>query len=116
MDRRSFLAGAVGLALAPRAFGATGRRVVLVTADLEHRLVVVDLANGRVLRHIATLDRPRSIETAGETAVVAHSEIGAITIVQARTLRVVHVLEGFGEPRYAAAHPDGRHAYVTDAK
>jgi hypothetical protein len=29
---------------------------------------------------------------------------------------VEHVLRGFGEPRYTAAHPDGRHAYVTDAK
>jgi hypothetical protein len=116
MDRRSFLAGAAALALAPRALGAAGRQVALVTADLEHRLVVVELASGRVLRHIATLDQPRSIETVGETAVVAHSEIGAITIVQARTLRVAHVLEDFGEPRYTAAHPDGRHAYVTDAQ
>ena len=24
--------------------------------------------------------------------------------------------DGFGEPRYTAGHPDGRHAYVTDAK
>ena len=116
MDRRSFLAGAVGLALAPRALGATGRRVALVTADLEHRLVVVALATGRVLRHVAPLDPPRRLEAVGETAIVDHSELGAITIVQARTLRVAHVLEGFGEPRYTAAHPDGRHAYVTDAK
>jgi len=48
-------------------------------------------------------------------AVVAHSEIGAITIVRGGTLTVAHVLHGFGEPRYTAAHPDGRHAYVTDA-
>ncbi|MFL5925841.1 MAG: YncE family protein [Gaiellaceae bacterium] len=117
MDRRSFLAAAAGLALAPRALAELApRRVALVTADLEHRLVVVDLASGRVLRHLATLDRPRSIETVGAFAVVAHSEIGAITIVRAETLRVRHVLEGFGEPRYTAAHPDGRHAYVTDAK
>jgi DNA-binding beta-propeller fold protein YncE len=26
------------------------------------------------------------------------------------------VLHGFGEPRYTAGHPDGRHAYVTDAE
>src|SRR5439155_26329780 len=32
-----------------------------------------------------------------------------------RDTRVVSVLRGFGEPRYTAAHPDGRHAYVTDA-
>jgi len=26
------------------------------------------------------------------------------------------VLRGFGEPRYTAGHPDGRHAFVSDAK
>ena len=117
MDRRAFIAAAAGLALAPRALAAAGsRRVALVTADLEHRLVVVDLAGGRVLRHVPTVDQPRSIETVGGFAVVAHSELGAITVVRASPLRAVHVLEGFGEPRYTAAHPDGRHAYVTDAK
>ena len=49
-------------------------------------------------------------------AVVAHSELGALTLVRGSTLRVEHVLHGFGEPRYTAGHPDGRHAYVTDAK
>jgi DNA-binding beta-propeller fold protein YncE len=116
MDRRSFLAGAAALAVAPRALAAGKRRVALVTADLERRLVVVDLVSGRVHRFIPTLDQPRSIETVGATAVVAHSEIGAITIVRAATLRVTHVLQGFGEPRYTAGHPNGRHAYVTDAQ
>jgi hypothetical protein len=48
--------------------------------------------------------------------VVAHSEIGVVSIVHGGSQRVAHVLRGFGEPRYTAAHPDGRHAYVTDAK
>jgi DNA-binding beta-propeller fold protein YncE len=61
------------------------------------------------------LPRPRSIEAVGPMAVVAHSELGAVTIVRGATLAVEHVLRGFGEPRYTAAHPDGRHAYVTDA-
>ena len=59
---------------------------------------------------------PRSIEAVGPMAVVAHSEIGALTLVRGSTLAVEHVLRGFGEPRYTAGHPDGRHAYVTDAK
>jgi DNA-binding beta-propeller fold protein YncE len=84
-----------------------------VTADEQSRLVAVELANGRVLRHIATLGSPRSIETVGETAVVAHTERGALSLV--RDLSVAHVVPGFDEPRYTAAHPDGRHAYVTDA-
>src|SRR5439155_1255495 len=31
------------------------------------------------------------------------------------TLRVRAVLYDFAEPRYAAGHPDGRHAFVTDS-
>jgi DNA-binding beta-propeller fold protein YncE len=117
MDRRAFVTGAVGLALAPRALARAGASVAvaLVTADLESRLVAVDLETGRVSRHVRTLASPRSIETVGNTAVVAHSELGAISLVHGRTLGVAHVLRGFGEPRYTAAHPDGRHAYVTDA-
>ena len=68
-----------------------------------------------MLRSVPTLRFPRSIEAVGDRAVVAHSEIGAVSIVDGRSLRVVHVLHGFGEPRYTAGHPDGRHAYVTDA-
>jgi DNA-binding beta-propeller fold protein YncE len=110
MDRRAFLLGGTGALVLAR-----GRApVVLVTADLEARLVAVDLRSGRVRARVPTLDYPRSIEAVGRRALVAHSEVGAVSIVDALT--VVHVLRGFGEPRYTAAHPDGRHAYVTDAK
>jgi DNA-binding beta-propeller fold protein YncE len=116
VDRRAFLLGAASLALAPRAVAGTRRRpLALVTADLEARLVAVDLASGRVRRHLATEPKPRSIEAVGETAVVAHSEIGLVSLVRTATLTVTHVLHGFGEPRYTAGHPDGRHAFVTDA-
>ncbi len=118
MDRRAFLAGAVSLAVSPRAFaaGLGGRELALVTADEESRLVAVDLRTGKTRRHVSTLPQPRSIEAVGDAAVVAHSELGVVTILRARTLRVARVLRGFGEPRYTAAHPDGRHAYVTDAE
>ena len=118
MDRRAFIAGAAALALAPRGLAEieAGREVALVTADLESRLVAVDLETGRVHRYVPTLPRPRSIETVGSRAVVAHSEIGVVTIVRSSSLSVAHVLRGFGEPRYTAGHPDGRHAYVSDAK
>src|SRR5439155_5547176 len=117
MDRRSFLLGASSLALAPRLLARlpSSKELALVTADEEARLVAVELASGRVQRYVKTLPKPRSIESVGGMAVVAHSEIGAITIVRGRTLAVAHVLHGFGEPRYTAGHPDGRHAYVTDA-
>jgi hypothetical protein len=118
MDRRAFIAGAAALALAPRGLaGIEARReVALVTADLESRLVAVDLETGRVHRYVPTLPRPRSIETVGSRTVVAHSEIGVVTIVRNSSLSVAHVLRGLGEPRYTAGHPDGRHAYVSDAK
>jgi DNA-binding beta-propeller fold protein YncE len=116
MDRRAFIAGAASLVAAPRALAAAGLEVALVTADEESRLVAVELPGGGVHRYVRTLPKPRSIETVGPMAVVAHSELGAITIVRGATLRVEHVLRGFGEPRYTAAHPNGRYAYVTDAR
>jgi DNA-binding beta-propeller fold protein YncE len=115
MDRRAFVAGAASLVLAPRAFASLGREVALVTADEEARLVAVELVSGRVLRHVRTVAKPRSIEAVGPMAVVAHSELGVVSLVRGSTLRVEHTLRGFGEPRYTAGHPDGRHAYVTDA-
>jgi hypothetical protein len=118
VDRRAFVVGAASLVLAPRGFArlGLGRETALVTADLEARLVAVDLARGRVRRYVRTLPKPRSIEAVGEVAVVAHSELGAVTLVRGSTLTVADVLHGFGEPRYTAGHPDGRHAYVTDAE
>ena len=118
MDRRAFIAGAASFVLAPRALAQLGldAEIALVTADLEARLVAVDLATGRIRRYVQTLPQPRSIETVGGTAVVAHSELGVITLVRGETLEIARVLRGFGEPRYTAGHPDGRHAYVTDAE
>jgi DNA-binding beta-propeller fold protein YncE len=118
VNRREFLALGASIALAPRTAAAelAAPPLALVTADLEARLVVVDLRNGRARGSIRTLPHPRSIETVGGTAVVAHSEIGAVTLVDAATLRPVRVLRAFREPRYTAAHPHGRYAFVTDAE
>jgi DNA-binding beta-propeller fold protein YncE len=115
MDRRQFVVGAASLALAPRAFAESirGKPVVLVTADLESRLVAVDLASGRVLRYVPTRPGPRSIETVGETAVVGHFTSGVVTLVHAPMLEVTHVVR-VERPRYTAAHPAGRYAFVTD--
>jgi DNA-binding beta-propeller fold protein YncE len=107
VNRLELLLGAAGLALG----GADP--LALVTADLEAHVVAVDLARPRVVRRIPTAPYPRSIETVGRTAVVAHPEPGAVSLI-GRDLRVRHVLRGLGRPRYTAAHPDGRHAYVSD--
>jgi hypothetical protein len=117
MDRRALITGAASLVLAPRALARlAGRELVLVTADEEARLVAVELPGGRVHRYVSTVPKPRSIESVGPMAVVAHSEIGAVSLVRGATLDVEHVLRGFGEPRYTAGHPDGRVAYVSDAR
>ncbi|HEV3477889.1 MAG TPA: hypothetical protein VG144_00410 [Gaiellaceae bacterium] len=118
MNRREFVLTAAALALAPDAVARElkgGPPVALVTADLESRIVVVSLANGRVLRSIPTLAGPRSIERVGASAVVAHTAHGAISILEPPLRGVRHVIDGLGEPRYTAGSSDGRHAYVTDS-
>jgi DNA-binding beta-propeller fold protein YncE len=85
----------------------------LVTCDAEARLAVVDLGSFRVVRFIHTPADPRAIERVGGRAVVCHTATSAVSIVDRSG--VVHVLRGLVEPRYAIAHPDGRHAFVTDS-
>jgi DNA-binding beta-propeller fold protein YncE len=111
VNRREFIAAAVAAPFVLRS-GASSP-LALVTADLESAVAVVDPIAGRVLRRIATRPDPRSIERVGEIAVVAHTATGEVSLLRGFTVR--HVLRGFGEPRYTAASPDGRHAYVTDS-
>jgi DNA-binding beta-propeller fold protein YncE len=116
VNRRDFLRVA---ALAPfalrasSALAAARSPVALVTCDTEARIAVVDLRSLRVVDSIPTLPDPRSLELVGDLAVVCHTAVGALSIVDGR--RVRHVLRGVEEPRYTAAHPDGVHAFVTDS-
>jgi DNA-binding beta-propeller fold protein YncE len=112
MNRAEFL---VAAAAAPLALRSRRSSLALVTADTESRLAVVDLDQGAVRSHIATRPGPRSIERVGETAVVAHTVLGAVTLVDAGKLEIRNVLDGFGEPRYTAGTADGRQAFVTDS-
>ena len=124
MDRKRFLAAAAAPLVLGRlldgsvpealARGLGGTPLALVTADLESSVVAVDLSTGRVHRRLQTLADPRSIETVRGGALVAHTALGRLTLVDSR-LRV-HELEGeLGAPRYAAASPGGRYAYVSDS-
>jgi DNA-binding beta-propeller fold protein YncE len=118
MDRREFVLAAATLPLALRTPSARagGTPLVLVTADTQAHVAVVDPASGRIVRRIETLPGPRSIESVGDVvAVVAHTARGTLSLVDARTLEVRRVLGGLREPRYAAAHPAGRFAFVTDS-
>ena len=119
MNRREFLVAAaslpVALRFAPDAL-AGGDPIALVTADTQSRVVAVELSTGRIMRSIRTLPGPRSIESClGRFAVVAHTNAGAVSVIHGPTLRVTHVLHDFHQPRYTAAHPNGRLAYVTDS-
>jgi hypothetical protein len=118
VNRRQFVVGAAAAIAAPSAFGRAmgGWPLALVTADLEARIAAVELSTGRVVRQIPTLEDPRSIETMqGSHALVAHTAVGAVSLIDGLELRVRRVLRGFSEPRYAAVDRAGRYAYVTDS-
>lgn len=124
MDRRAFLAAAasvpVSLAWHERSRAASVkvsqgpvRRLALVTADLEGHVVAVDLATSRIVERIPTAPGPRSIETVGDVAVVAHTALGRLSLIDAGSLAVRRTLDGFAAPRYTAANEVL--AYVTDS-
>ncbi len=113
MNRREFVVLAAGAPLTLRRALTGPAGMALVTCDSESRLAVVDLAAFSVVGHIPTLADPRAIELVGQRAVVCHTAVGAVSIVDRHGVR--DVLHGFEEPRYTAAHPDGRHAFVTDS-
>lgn len=123
VNRRRFLAAAlaapVAIGLDPRrVLGATtgGAVVALVTADLESHVVALETASGRILKRIRTLEAPRSIESSPYGhVVVAHTPIGALSVLDAATLTVRAVVRGLGAPRYTAMHPAEKLAYVTDS-
>ncbi|HTZ06159.1 MAG TPA: hypothetical protein VMB53_10420 [Gaiellaceae bacterium] len=120
MDRRGFLVAATAAPFALRdaagalaAGGPSG--LALVTADLEARVVAVELATGRIHSTIPTHPDPRSIERVGAVAVVAHTDAAAVSLVDGSSLAVRRVIDAFEEPRYTAGSADGRYAYVTDS-
>ncbi len=121
MDRREFLLTAaaipIGLALGENApASARGGSVALVTADLEDEVVVLDPSSARTLARIPTAAGPRSIEAVdSRLAVVAHTQAGLVSVVDAATRVIRAELDDFVAPRYTAVHPNRRIAYVTDS-
>lgn len=122
MDRRAFLMGGAAWALGARGRAAAAAEAfALVTADAEAHVAVVRLDGVRVVRRVATVDDPRSIERSpgGTAAIVGHAEAGAITLLalgRGGDVRVRRVLRGFGQPRYTAFAPGGAGlAYVSDS-
>jgi DNA-binding beta-propeller fold protein YncE len=122
MNRREFLVAASGAALslgtgASALAGRTGGApLVYATADLESHVVVLDPSTARVVDRIRTGPGPRSIEAVRATiAVVAHTEHGVVSLLDATSGRVRAELERFSAPRYTAVHPSLPYAYVTDS-
>jgi DNA-binding beta-propeller fold protein YncE len=116
MRRREFLATLGLLPLLPYACESRRPALALATADTESHVAVLDAATGRVRARVATLEGPRSIEAAGGgRAVVAHTDAGALTLLESVPVRIRRVLRGMAQPRYTAVAPDGRHAYVSDS-
>src|SRR6188472_1622206 len=105
MNRRTFLGAAlaapVAIGLDPmRVLGATtgGAVVALVTADLESHVVALETASGQIVKRIRTVEAPRSIESSPfGHVVVAHTPIGALSVLDAATLTVRAVVRGLGE-------------------
>ena len=124
MNRREFVltAGAAALWLtrvAPSAFASRlgGTPLVYATADLESHVVVLDLETARVVDRIRTGPGPRSIEAVrGTVAVVAHTDHGVVSLLDAVSGRLRAELEGFTSPRYTAVHPRLPYVYVTDSE
>ncbi|HEY4346706.1 MAG TPA: hypothetical protein VGM80_03890 [Gaiellaceae bacterium] len=118
MKRREFLALAAAAPFALRAGAADALRgaTALVTCDTEARVAVVDLGSGRVSRSIPVTPGPRAIERVGSgLALICHTVTGTVTVLDGRSGEIRHVLEAFPEPRYAARHSDGVHAFVSDS-
>ena len=121
MDRRDFLLAAAAapfaLALDPLASAARlGGPLVLVTADLESHVVVADPSSARTLARIPTAVGPRSIESVdARTALIAHTEHGLVSVVDAGSREIRAEVDEFTAPRYTAVHPTRPIAYVTDS-
>jgi DNA-binding beta-propeller fold protein YncE len=117
MNRRRFLGVAAATILfGPDAARAGASTLAIATCDVDAQLAVVDVRTGRLVHSIRCLPDPRSIELVGRrVALVCHTAQGAISLLDASSLAVRRVVHGFHQPRYTAAHPDGRHAFVTDS-
>jgi DNA-binding beta-propeller fold protein YncE len=112
MNRAEFLLAATAVPFAVRQLPSP---IAFATADDASHIAVVDMASGVVRSRIPTRPGPRSIESTGDAAVVAHWDLGELTVLDSRKLTVRHVLSGFEQPRYTAASPNGRYAFVTDS-
>jgi DNA-binding beta-propeller fold protein YncE len=92
-----------------------GSPVALVTAETQNALLAISLPSGALVRRIPLPADPENVVLDPARKVVVVSTRGhAVTILSARTLRVLKVLRAFTRPHLAALSPNGRWAFVTD--
>jgi DNA-binding beta-propeller fold protein YncE len=87
------------------------------TGDIGSNTVTeLDLATGRMLRHIAVPTQPEAINVApdGSEAWVGSNATGRVSVVDARTGAVSTAAEGFGWPYRVHFTPDGATVLLPD--
>jgi DNA-binding beta-propeller fold protein YncE len=88
--------------------------MALVTAEKQDELIAVELPQGRVAGRVRLPADPQNViaDPAAPTVVVS-AKGGAVTLLGARSLRVLKIFRGLSNPHLAAYSPDRRYAYVT---
>jgi DNA-binding beta-propeller fold protein YncE len=88
--------------------------MALVTAEKQDELIAVELPQGRVAGRVRLPADPQNViaDPAALTVVVS-AKGGAVTLLGARSLRVLKIFRGLSNPHLAAYSPDRRYAYVT---
>jgi DNA-binding beta-propeller fold protein YncE len=106
--------GALVLPASTVARSSGGTPVALVTAETENQLIAVSFPDGKVLKRVTVPADPQNVVADQGTAVVVSPGSGAVTLLNARTLKVRKVFRGLGAPHLATIMPRGQWAYVTD--
>jgi len=99
-------------------FTHDGERV-LVTCEREHALLIVDVAEGKVIAAIDTeQEHPGSVQLSrdGQTAWVANEQSGSLSVIDLNRRRVVKVIEMGGGTRGLALHPDQPELWATNVE
>jgi DNA-binding beta-propeller fold protein YncE len=88
--------------------------IALVAAETTNQLVAVELPSGRIVKRLRMPVDPQNVAICGGTAAVVSVRAGAVTLVDAGTLKVRRILRDFDSPHIPACSSDGRYVYVTD--
>lgn len=119
---------AVAILLVVAALGASegetrkskGEWRAFVAAENDDQLVAVRVSgrSGTILRRIRVANGPHNVAAAARRGdvLVTSPPAGRLTLVDARTLRIIKVFGGFTYPHDVKVDPEERYAYVTDER